>query len=465
MKKRTIFLILLSAILLLQGKNVYAQETRFYEAEYISGIYLNKSPGTDHNTVYYQTARFFREKNTDKFAYCIEPQRFFEESASYNYWQGYRDFTKDQIERIKALSHFGYQYKDHTDKKWYAITQYLIWKEADPDGLYFFSDSLGGNEKNLFQSEINELNTMVNDYLKRPNLPSITLEQDSISLSDKNQVLKNYQTSLGRIENNNLILENIEEGEYDIALTRKDNYFNEPFIFYQSNYSQDLINYGDFEIKTNIHLKVIGTSITIQKIDAGTQQFESALQNTKYELLNEQKEVIDTLTVDENGIIQKKRLPYGKYYIKEKETSPSYQLDLEEHEITISEENPKVEITLENKIIEKKIKIHKTYGENDNFIGEENVIFEIYQEDTLFGTYQTDESGTIELTLPFGEYRLVQVNTKEGYRKLEPIDLLVLDDEEVTYELKDYKIPVPNTHIDWSILDILVELFKWLSRL
>lgn len=463
MKKRTIFLILLSAILLLQGKNVLAKETQFYEAEYISGIYLNKAPGTDHSTIYYQTARFFREIGTDKFAYCIEPQRFFDENASYNEWQGYRDFTKEQIERIKAISHFGYQYKNHTDKKWYAITQYLIWKEADPDGLYFFANSLGGDEIHPFDNEINEINNLVDNYLKKPKIPTIAREEEKIQLKDENQILNNYQTSLGRIENNHLILENIEEGEYDITLTRKDNFFNETFIFYQSNYSQDLINYGDFERKEKIHLKIIETSITIHKIDAGTKQFESSLRNTKYQLLNEQKEIIDTLIIEENGSVIKKGLPYGTYYIKEIETSPSYQLDLEEHQITISQDNPKIELTLENKIIKKKIKIHKTYGEGNNFIGEENVTFEVYENKNLIGTYITDEFGNIEMTLPYGEYQLIQKNTKDGYRKLDPIKLLVIDDLDVTYELKDYKIPVPNTHTDWRILDILVEILKCLK--
>ena len=67
------------------------------------------------------------------------------------------------------------------------------------------------------------------------------------------------------------------------------------------------------------------------------------------------------------------------------------------------------------------------------------------------------------MTLPYGEYQLIQKNTKDGYRKLDPIKLLVIDDLDVTYELKDYKIPVPNTHTDWRILDILVEILKCLK--
>ena len=462
MKKKIIFLILFGAIILL-SKNVYAKETSFYEAEYVNGIYTIESPGPTRQTFRYKMLRFIRENGTNKPAYCIEPQRDFNKEANYNYWESYRDFSKEQIERIKALAHFGYQYKNHTDNKWYAITQVLIWRTADPQGLYYFTQTLGGEEIKPYEAEINELNSIVDNYLKRPSLPNKVQATESIELTDRNNVINNYSTSLGRIENNKLILNNDIEGDQIITLTRKDNYFNEPIIFFQSNYSQDLINYGDFEIKEQVSLKVISTKLIIHKIDAGTKEFESPLIKTKYRIINSNKEEVAIVQVDETGTIEKKYLPYGTYYIQEIETDSSYQLDNELHEITISEDNPTVELTLENKIIEKKVILHKTYGENDNFNSESNVTFELYNNNELIGTYTTDEEGYITMTLPYGEYELKQINTKDGYRMLDPISLLIIDTEEVTYELKDYKIPVPNTNTNWSILDLIVCLIRCLK--
>ena len=473
MRKRNIFLILLGAIILLSGKNVHAQETRFYEAEYVNGIYVTESPGPTRQTYRYKMLKFVREDGTNRPAYCIEPQRDFDRNADYNYWENYRDFTKEQMERIKALAHFGYQYRNHTDNKWYAITQILIWRTADPQGLYYFTEYLDGPEVTPYNNEINELNTMVDNYLRRPSLPNKVQASESIELNDINNVLNNYNTSLGRIENNKLIIDNNVEGDQTITLTRKDNYFNEPIIFFQSNYSQDLINYGDFEINEKVSLKIISTKITIHKVDAGTKEFEEPLINTKYRIIDSNKEEIGIFQVDATGTIEKKYLPYGTYYIQEIETDSSYQLDTELHEITISEETPTIELTLENKIIEKNIIIHKTFGEEDNFQGEADVTFEIYNNEDLIGTYTTNEDGYINITLPYGEYELRQVNTKDGYRMLDPITLLVIDTEEVTYELKDYKIPVPNTktnlsipvpntNTNWSILDLLVCLIRCL---
>ena len=78
MKKIKIFLIIIICILLKLNINVYAEQTTFYEGEYIPGIWMNK---VKNNTIYYQTARFFRQSGTNNFAYCIEPFEMFIEFA------------------------------------------------------------------------------------------------------------------------------------------------------------------------------------------------------------------------------------------------------------------------------------------------------------------------------------------------------------------------------------------------
>ena len=80
---------------------------------------------------------------------------------------------------INKIAYFGYGYYNHSDPKWYAISQYLIWKEADPLGHYYFTEGLNGLEANKFQEEINEINQLINEYDK-----DISFNNKTIDLSE-----------------------------------------------------------------------------------------------------------------------------------------------------------------------------------------------------------------------------------------------------------------------------------------
>ena len=80
MKKFIIFLI---SIIILFPLKSNAKTTTFYEGEYIENVWMNKLT-PDKQTIYYQKARFFREKKTNTIAYCIEPFTMFNEESKYN---------------------------------------------------------------------------------------------------------------------------------------------------------------------------------------------------------------------------------------------------------------------------------------------------------------------------------------------------------------------------------------------
>ena len=72
-------------------------------------------------------ARFFRKSDTGEAAYCIEPFTFFNENSTYESTLNPYNLSQEQKMRIERIAHFGYGYKNHTDAKWYAITQMMIW--------------------------------------------------------------------------------------------------------------------------------------------------------------------------------------------------------------------------------------------------------------------------------------------------------------------------------------------------
>ena len=448
--------------------NVYAESTTFYEAEYIDGIYMNKYNPYNKIT-FYQTARFFRKNITNEFAYCIEPFSFFDHGQTYTSTLTPNNLTSSQIDRITKIAHFGYGYKNHTDNKWYAITQFMIWQAADPNGDYYFTDVLSGNRITRFETEINEINSLINAYSKLPSISNKTytvVEDNSLTIEDTNKVLSKFNTNSNNItiKNNTLTINPIKEGNYEYTLSKQENIYNEPYIFYQADNSQNLIRTGNLnKIDTKLKVKVIKTTIELNKIDKDTKettpQGEASLDGTIYTLYDKDMNIIKNLTIENNQALIN-NINFGKYYLKEKTPGTGYNLDNNTYEINITDTNNKIELVLEDKIIEKKITIHKTYGTNNNLQNEENISFNLVDKNkNLIKTLTTDSNGYIEIILPFGSYTFIQVNSTEGYSKVAPINIEVTDSNDELIELKDLQIPVPNTHTkNNSILLLIINL-------
>ena len=463
-KKINIFLIIIFVFFI--NLSAKAKTTSFYEAEYINGIYMNKY-NIAEKTIYYQTARFFRNSETNEFAYCLEPFRFF---ADENLYESITpsNLSQDQINLIAKIAHFGYGYKNHTDVKWYAITQLMIWQVAEPSGNYYFTDTLKGNRISAYQDEMNEINHLINNYSTLPSFANKSydlVEDKQLTIKDENNVL-NYYTSNIKMENNEIKLENLKEGSYEYKLIRKDDFYNKPLIFYQSTSSQNLVQTGDIEnIETKIIVNVKKTHIEITKIDKDTQSItasgSASLDGAIYELFNENNEKITELTIKNNQSIIE-NLNYGNYYLIEKSPGTGYKLNSKKYEFSITKEKNSIDLILENEVIKKKITIQKKYGEENNLRDEKNITFLIFNEnEELIDTIITNELGLAEIVLPYGKYKIVQKNTTEGYQKIDPMVIQVKDEIDETIECKDLRVPVPNTHIDkenqiWTILIYLL---------
>lgn len=446
-------------------------QTQFYEGEYIDGIYMNKQK-TEISAIYYQKARFFRQVGTNQFAYCIDPFIFFTEGSTYEETINPNNLTQQQKKRITEIAYFGYGYHNHTDKKWYAITQFMIWQTADPTANFYFTDGLNGPRIEAYTQEMNEINTLITNYHKSTSLLNKTytiVEGETIFLEDTNNIISTYSIDNQnfRIEGNKLIGDNLTKGEYTINLLKQENHYNKPILFYQALDSQALMQTGDIPNKTEqLKINVINTLIEITKIDKDTQSIiasgDGSLIGAIYGLFNQHDEKIAEITINENskGII--KNIPFGKYYLQEIVPPKGYQLDTKKYEITISEENPNQQLILENEIIKKKVIIYKTYDET-NKIPEKNINFLIFDKDNnLITTITTDEFGKAEIILPYGEYKIVQENTTEGYQKVEDIELIIDNMEDEIIKLTDYKIKVPNTRTNFItyFITLIIRLFN-----
>ena len=110
-----------------------------------------------------------------------------------------------------------------------------------------------------------------------------------------------------------------------------------------------------------------------------------------------------------------------------------------------------IKLYLYNEVIKANLIINKKYGEDNNLINEENIIFNIYDsKNNIISTVTTNNDGNATILLPYGKYTLEKVNTKEGYKKNDKLDFIIDSEEDKKIYLKDLKIKVPNTHIDKS---------------
>ncbi len=112
------------------------------------------------------------------------------------------------------------------------------------------------------------------------------------------------------------------------------------------NYALTGYKFEDIEGEFDQQYPENETEIKIEKTDENGQKLQGAV----FEILNEQKEVIKTVTTNEDGLIILDKILPGKYYIKEIQAPEGFEINDEIVEVEI-ELNEKIEITITNKKI------------------------------------------------------------------------------------------------------------------
>ena len=189
--------------------------------------------------------------------------------------------------------------------------------------------------------------------------------------------------------------------------------------------------YFDMKGKEEVHLdvfeNVIKGKIKVIKQDSETNSCtalgQATLLGAKYQVLDRNNNVVDTLIIDDNCTSISKDLPYGDYTIKEFESPKGYEIDNNTYKISINNHNQVIEIISKDKVIKNYISILKQYdfvdGTTQFLNAEANIKFEIYNVDgTLYDTIVTDKNGYATIEIPYGLWKFHQVNTNTGFEKI-----------------------------------------------
>lgn len=181
--------------------------------------------------------------------------------------------------------------------------------------------------------------------------------------------------------------------------------------------------------------EVIKGRIKVNKQDGETNSCkalgQATLKGAKFEILDHNNNVVDTITTGDDCTALSKYLPYGKYTIKEVSAPQGYYLTTDISEQFISEKKD-YSITIKNDVIKNFISILKQYdyvNGNTTFLNaESNITFEIFYPDgTKYGEVKTDKNGYATLDIPYGVWKFHQVNSNTGFEKI--YDFFITVDE------------------------------------
>lgn len=422
MKKIWLFFLVLFMVIIPNGR-VYALENSFYEGEYITGEYIKKFK---NGTGKYEQLRFFRRKEDNQAVYCIQ---LWETLSSNKLIEGYdsnqyiyANIDYSTWERIMLIAYYGYGYQNHTDDKWYAITQFMIWQETSPDSTIYFTKTLNGSRISKYEQEMNEINCLIQNHANLPSFYNHTYSvkyKESLTIEDTNRVLDRFDITedsgiIVTKDNNTLSLTNTYMGDSQLILTNMGKRYSTVPIVYIDHNGQNLLapgNYYPIYMVINVELPV--TDIVIHKLDLDNQtsipQGDARLVGSKFQLLDKDYQVITEKAIEQEGKLIFENIGYGSYYLKEIKAGEGYLLNSQV--IPLGVESDHISVNFYNQVIQNEIIITK-YLKNpltEVTSVEEGAIFSIYDKrNQKIGSFVTDDTGMINTKLPYGTYIIKQ---------------------------------------------------------
>ena len=424
----------------------------FHLGDKISDIYVYREKGEQNHI-----GKIFEILDeSDQIVYCIDPFTIGISNEEYEMYSDTNhpfDIDSNTLNRINIIAHFGYGYENHIDKKWYLVTQFLIWNELGLDKLYF-SDS-NGNKLDIYTDEINEINNLIEEYNILPSIDinNIYDANETYTLEDKNNVLDKYTIYSKDINyervGNKLKINTKDTGVKLIQIV-KHNIFRSTCLFYLPG-SQSLIKPGFIKtIGIKLYIKVVSGKIEILK----RSKDDKVLPGATYGIYKDDL-LIDSKITDKEGKLIFDNLKICTYKIKEISAPTGYILDDDVTEISINEYGTSYGLVRYNELIYGNLIINKYLSDTNEL--EDGAEFQVYDSNmNLIGTYETID-GKIDVKLKYGSYLVIQISGKEGYTLTDKFSVNIEEPKDYIYDLYDDPIyeevilEVPDTGINKDV--------------
>mgnify|MGYP004617150991 FL=1 len=429
--------------------------------------------------------------------YCIEPETKLDGASkgSHSMITGDKNIinnsklTTSKFEKIKLIAYYGYGYKDnnvdHTAKKWYGITQVMIWRIMRPDLTWTFKSSRNASpNKSLYSKEVAEINKLVKEHLAKPSFASKKYKiklGESIDINDTNKVLSNYNlvSSSKNIKvtrnGNKLKITAIKIGS-DKLTYKKSSRTSESFALFASSNYQDIISVGNPSIPSfSFDVEVTGGTVRLNKIDSLNNSFEAQgdakLAGAIYEVFDLNGKSVGKITINDKGFGEL-FLDYGSYKIKEVKAPVGYKKNDKVYDVVIDKNHLNVDIDVSDEVINGKIIIKKKKGgTGEELVSESNACFEIKDSSSNFVSKMcTNTDGVAFATLPYGKYSISQISGADGYNFVKDFNVNVALEKEYVYELENLRpskviFTKVDKSLDLKLSDAFIEVYDYNDKM
>uniref|UniRef100_UPI0037F6E5F9 SpaA isopeptide-forming pilin-related protein n=2 Tax=Bacillus thuringiensis TaxID=1428 RepID=UPI0037F6E5F9 len=273
------------------------------------------------------------------------------------------------------------------------------------------------------------------------------LQIKKVDENDKNIVLKDAKFDV--IDKDNNVVATVTTNEKGIAEVKDlplGDYFvkeiNAPegYIKVDTPVKVTIDNTNVIELVMKNTKKVENGQFKLLKKDSESGQL---LPGAKFDVIDKDGKVVETIVTDDKGEALSKQLPVGSYTLKEVEAPKGYELSSSSVSVDV-EANKVVTVDVVNKKIPEKVtgqfEIVKVDAEDKTKVLSD-AEFEVYKDGKKVDTLRTDKTGkVVSQKLEPGKYTLKETKAPQGYKLLkEEIEVVVEADKVVEVQIENAK--------------------------